>query len=328
MKHVRILDVTLRDCALVNGWQFSSEQITGIVNALTTSGIDLIEVGYYLPGASQQRPLPPRPSYCPQEYLEELACMARASELAVMLRPKEVEISEIPALKKAGVALVRLPTLPHEVDSLTAHIDAIHTAGMECSINVIFGSQHTEMELLRAACMADRANADYFYVADTISAFLPQEIGSLYAKLRASVGCQLGFHAHDSRRLALANSLQAAANGAVLIDSSLAGMGSGGGNLITELLAAQRYAEGGPYCDLNLLAQAASLFLSDWIEHNPVQQLTYMMVALLNKNPIQVRELEDKAVRCGGSLHDLLLELLTRQYLASFSAQRPTENVV
>jgi hypothetical protein len=48
----------------------------------------------------------------------------------------------------------------------------------------------------------------------------------------------LGYHGHDNLSLAMANTLRAIEEGAVLVDSSLQGMGRSAGNAITEVLVA------------------------------------------------------------------------------------------
>lgn len=315
MKQIQILDVTLRDCAEVNGWDFTKEQIIGIVSALDAASIEFIEVGYFSPLTEDRTSRLPAPAYCPPEFLEGIAAQVSNSRIVVMVRPKQVAVKHMKTLARCGVDLIRLPTLPHEVTSLAPHVNAIKSLGMKCSVNIIFGSQHTESDLIGAASNVNSIGADYFYVADTVSGFNPNQIRSLYSKLPKLLDCQLGFHAHDSRRLALANCFEAINTGTALIDGSLAGMGSGGGNLITELIAAERAAAGGPKSDVRILAEASKAYLSEWISHDPVQHLEYILSGLLNKNPIQIKMLKELASSSGCRYLDLLY--------AEFSAELP-----
>ena len=61
----------------------------------------------------------------------------------------------------------------------------------------------------------------------------------------------LGYHGHDNLSLAMANTLRAIEEGAVLVDSSLQGMGRSAGNTVTEVLVAILQRRGAvPHIDL------------------------------------------------------------------------------
>ena len=46
MKHIKILDCTLRDGGYVNNWNFKEKNIKFIINNLVKAGCDYIECGF------------------------------------------------------------------------------------------------------------------------------------------------------------------------------------------------------------------------------------------------------------------------------------------
>ena len=46
MGNINILDCTLRDGGYVNDWHFGKDAITGIINKLSLSNVECIEVGF------------------------------------------------------------------------------------------------------------------------------------------------------------------------------------------------------------------------------------------------------------------------------------------
>ena len=71
------------------------------------------------------------------------------------------------------------------------------------------------------------------------------------AAAKAESSSPLGYHGHDNLSLAMANTLRAIEEGAVLVDSSLQGMGRSAGNTVTEVLVAILQRRGSmPHIDL------------------------------------------------------------------------------
>ena len=66
----------------------------------------------------------------------------------------------------------------------------------------------------------------------------PDSVAAYLRAAKAESSSPLGFHGHDNLSLAMANTLRAIEEGAVLVDSSLQGMGRSAGNTVTEVLVA------------------------------------------------------------------------------------------
>ncbi|MFB8171466.1 hypothetical protein ACFC60_26345 [Kitasatospora purpeofusca] len=150
-----------------------------------------------------------------------------------------------------------------------------------------------------ASKTAESAGADTFYVADTNSALLPHQVEELFRRLSATVGLPLGFHAHDCKRLALANVLAAQHGGAQWADASLAGLGRGAGNAATEVL---HELTGRGSATRNRLLQALPTITRAFEAHD-ARQLWQQLCAFLDLWPPTVELFEDAAARSGMDLY-------------------------
>ena len=56
--------------------------------------------------------------------------------------------------------------------------------------------------------------ADAVYVVDSAGFMLPAEVAERVKAMKESIGCKVGFHAHNNLGLAMANVLAAVDNGA------------------------------------------------------------------------------------------------------------------
>jgi hypothetical protein len=79
---------------------------------------------------------------------------------------------------------------------------------------------------------------DGVFLVDSAGGMLPRDIRSYLKAARDFSSVPLGFHGHDNLCLALSNALEAIDCGALIIDSSLQGLGRSAGNVMTEVLVA------------------------------------------------------------------------------------------
>ena len=89
--------------------------------------------------------------------------------------------------------------------------------------------------LHRAAPIAERG-ATTIAVVDSAGGMLPDQVADYVRVLKAGLDVQVGFHGHNNLLLANANSLAAVQAGAAVIDTTLLGIGRGGGNAQTETM--------------------------------------------------------------------------------------------
>ena len=86
--------------------------------------------------------------------------------------------------------------------------------------------------------LAEKFGADMVYIVDSSGGMFPQDIQRYYRAIRKVYHKPLGFHGHDNLALAVSNNLEAIRMGITFVDSSLQGLGRGGGNASTEVFVA------------------------------------------------------------------------------------------
>jgi len=82
---------------------------------------------------------------------------------------------------------------------------------------------------------AVKGGADNITLADTNGGTLPSEVRGIILKVKEVIKAPLGIHAHNDSELAVANSIEAVENGAILVQGTINGFGErcGNANLIS-----------------------------------------------------------------------------------------------
>lgn len=229
--HVKLTDCTLRDGGYVNGHSFTSDQVLHTLNGLLESGVDLIEVGYF------RRDGKPAglTGHCPDSLLESLPLKHR-DRIAVMLKPASVAPIDVAALRDTAVSVVRIPVQSWNVTEGIALAEAAHENGLLVSLNIIRVSElsHEELQYLLRQVFSGRP--DVVYLADSNGSLHPTRVEALVRYASQLSNVPIGFHAHDNLTFAVANSLSAIKGGASWVDSTIGGLGKGGGNAPTETM--------------------------------------------------------------------------------------------
>lgn len=305
----QILDVTLRDGGYVNDWQFLIPNALAIVSTLAKGGMPYIEVGYYHPRHSSTNGsghLSGPSAYCQHEYLEAVSRVRGNSKLGVMVHLNDVLPTDYTFLADHDISTVRFVVPGSNIQQLEPHIDAARAVGLAVSVNLIRASQRSDENILLCARAAQDLGADWLYLADSNGSLFPDRVERIFRELRKELDIRLGFHAHDSLHLAFANSLAAIRGGATLLDSSLAGMGKGAGNLVTELICSYFKTFYEAEFTIGEFTTIARYALSEWIRADHVSRCESTLSALLDLN---ADKLKQKVAAAQQAQRPLLLQL-------------------
>ena len=243
MNTMYVLDATLRDGGNRIDFHFTAEDLQQILVPLDNSGIEYIEIGYRN-GAIHPIPNIGVAGLCDKKYLQQCASMISNAKIAVMVHPQNITMADLIELKACGVSLLRICILKGGVKEACGLITASKQQGFEVSVNFIHVSYYSEAELDAAVDEVSKFHPDMIYFADSNGSLLPHRVKSIYGKYTQQYDIPFGFHAHDNLGLAQMNTLSAIQAGASYVDSTLAGMGKGIGNLRTEYFIAYLQAEG------------------------------------------------------------------------------------
>ena len=236
---VRITDSTLRDGSHAMAHRFTEEQVRGVVHALDSAGVEVIEVthGDGLGGSSFNY------GFSAEDDVKLVAAAvgeARTAKIAVLLLPGVGTIEDLRKARDAGASVARIATHCTEADVSLQHFAAARAMGMETVGFLMLAHRIGPDELAKQARVMVDGGAQCVYVVDSAGALVLGEAQARVAALVNEVGhqAQVGFHGHQNLSLGIANSVLAAQNGALQVDGALCALGAGAGNSPTEVLVA------------------------------------------------------------------------------------------
>lgn len=238
----KLLDVTLRDGGLANGFSFSEQHAKAHYEALTRVGVWGVELGY-LGGTPDMHGAPREgvTSNLPISLIRYCSDIGGAHLVAMIHPTSQVSQSQIRSAADAGIEYFRVIYHPDWSAQFLEICRLLSNIGTRFFANIALVTHYSRSQLAGAVTEVRSAAPFGIYFADTCGSLDPSSISNLFLGCAVSASIELGFHGHDGLGLALANSIAATCAGASYVDCSLGGLGRGGGNL--KLEAACSYFE-------------------------------------------------------------------------------------
>jgi len=239
IRDLRITDSTLRDGSHAMRHRFTEEQVRGVVHALDTAGVEVIEVshGDGLGGSSFNYGFS---AVDDVELVRAAVQEATRAKIAVLLLPGLGTVADLRRAHDAGASVARIATHCTEADVSAEHFAAARELGLE-TVGFLMLAHRIEPAALaaQARIMVD-AGAQCVYVVDSAGALVLAGAQARVQALIQEIGHQaeVGFHGHQNLSLGVANSVLAYQAGAKQVDGALCALGAGAGNAPTEVLAA------------------------------------------------------------------------------------------
>lgn len=240
---ILISDATLRDGNHAIRHQLTAAQINEYAQAADEAGLDIVEVGHGngLGGSScllGQTPITDR------TMLETARAALKSSKLGVHFIPGLGKSSDISLALEVGVDVVRVATHCTEANVAARFIEQTRLAG-KTAFGVLMMSHMAPPDvLLEQARLMQSYGAQAVILMDSAGYSTPTIVKSKVGHLVNGLEIQVGFHAHNNLGLAVANSLVALEEGALVIDACIKGFGAGAGNTQLETLIAVMEREG------------------------------------------------------------------------------------
>jgi 4-hydroxy-2-oxovalerate aldolase len=232
-----VLEVTLRDGSYLIDFQFTSEDTVMIASALEAVGFRWIEVGHGL-GLNASQAGKGRAAATDEEYLEAAARTLKHAHWGTFFIPGIGQDKDLRLAARYHMSFVRMGTNITEMDQAQPFFALAKELGFIVSYNAMKSYAISPAEFGRKAALARSWGADIFYLVDSAGGMYPDDVSEYLKAAQSESDIALGFHGHDNLSLVMANTLRAIECGAVLVDSSLQGMGRSAGNAITEVLVA------------------------------------------------------------------------------------------
>jgi 4-hydroxy-2-oxovalerate aldolase len=232
---VDILEVTLRDGSYLIDFQFTAEDTSVIAAALQAVGFRWIELGHGV-GLNGSGSATPRAAASDEEYLEAASSALDKAQWGMFFIPGVGRADDLRLAARYGMKFVRIGTNVTETEQARASIELAKELGMFVSYNAMKSYAVAPAEFGRRAAEAQRWGADVVCLVDSAGSFDGDTVASYMRATRDASDVGIGFHAHDNLSMAVANTVRAVEEGAVLVDASLQGMGRSAGNAITEIV--------------------------------------------------------------------------------------------
>lgn len=239
---IKHLDCTLRDGGYYNDWDFSRSLLYDYFRAMTSIGVDIVEVGLR---SLKNEGFKGGHAFSTDAFIRELeipdgqsiSVMINANEL-ICNRPYEEVLGELfpYSADNSPVDIVRIASHVSEFSEMAGPTAWLRGRGYQVALNLMQIAELNEQEIQDLARLASGYSIDVLYFADSAGGMDPSRVIQVVEALRSGWEGEIGIHTHDNLGLALSNTLAAIGAGVTWVDSTVTGMGRGPGNALTEEL--------------------------------------------------------------------------------------------
>lgn len=238
---VKVIDATLRDGGLVNGFYFPEGFARALYEANVKAGVDYMEFGYKAAKDMFDVEKFGPCKFSDDDYIRSIVGDNNTDlKIAVMADVGRCNYkTDIQEKSESPVDLIRVATYLHQMPGAIDVIEDAKKKGYEVSCNIMAISNAQESDIKIALDLLGKSSVDVIYIVDSYGALYPEQIAriaDLYGEFAAKYNKKLGIHAHDNQKLAFANTVEAVGDGVDYLDATYASMGRGAGNCAMELL--------------------------------------------------------------------------------------------
>ncbi|MFC1840465.1 hypothetical protein ACFL1N_12850 [Thermodesulfobacteriota bacterium] len=297
--NINILDCTLRDGGYYNNWDFSRDIVESYLNAISESGVDVIEIGFrYLPKNAFIGGF----GYCTDDFLKGLdlpencnaGVMINASDL---IRYEEGQIAAVNKLfspaQYSPVSFVRIAAYIKDVTLCQDMAKQLKNLGYDVGLNVMQATLGKDDDLKKVGSVVTEWDSlKVLYFADSLGNMQESDVERIINVLGTEWNGQIGIHAHNNMGKALANSLSAIKFGATWVDATVKGMGRGAGNAPLEYLLIEMLNKGIIECNPERLFELATTKFARLQEYYGWgENLFYYLAGLYCIHPTYVQQM-------------------------------------
>jgi 4-hydroxy-2-oxovalerate aldolase len=230
---LKLLDTTLRDGSYVVDFQFTREDTAVLAAALDSHGVHYIEVGHGM-GLGASRLARFRAAESDAAYMSAAGSVVRDGRWGMFCIPGIATLEDLDLAAAHGMHFVRIGTNVTETEEATPFIRRARALGLEVFANFMKTYALSPAEVAERAAQVAGDGAQIVCVVDSAGGMLPEDVSAYVTSIRQRLDVAVGYHGHNNLDLAVANTLAAVNAGALVVDTSLRGMGRSAGNASTE----------------------------------------------------------------------------------------------
>ena len=238
---VKVLDATIRDGGLVNGFYFTDEFVNELYRTNVKAGVDYMEFGYKASKDMFDVNKFGKWKFCDEDDICAIVGDNNSDlKISVMADVGRCDYKkDIIDRKDSVIDMVRVATYINTMPAAIHMIEDAKEKGYEVTCNIMAISNAQEADLDTALKMLAETNVDGVYLVDSYGSLYPEQIRALsdkYVDAMDAAGKYVGIHAHNNQQLAFANTIESMTRGVSLLDATMSSMGRGAGNCAMELL--------------------------------------------------------------------------------------------
>ena len=271
MKHIELLDCTLRDGGHITNSYFGEEVIRAIIDNLIASRVDIIEAGFL--------------QNC--QYDRNRAMFNSVAEAKPILPPK-TENSRFSLMAQAdlydfdklepwdgSVDMIRISFHDIHIEEGFAACKRVIELGYQCFINPINIMGYTDAQLLGLIERVNELHPYGFAMVDTFGSMQKQDLMRIYHIIDHNLdsGIRISVHLHENQSLSYSlaqNFIDInSPTRDICIDGSLYGMGRVPGNLCIELIMKYMNENLGASYDIEPVYDAIDEYIMEIKRKNP-----------------------------------------------------------
>jgi len=236
--NIQLLDCTLRDGGYVNNFTFGKENISNIINKLSLSGADIIELGFLKNGENTSDQTLFNFVQEAENFLDDIKFN---QQFCLMIRPDWYDNKNLtPA--DGRIKSIRFAFHLKHLDLLLEQSSRARDLGYQIMVNPINILSYSKDDIDFLLPILNNLNPDCVSIVDTFGSLLPEDLRRIFAEFDCQLNkhIKLGVHLHENLSLSLALAIifielmQGDRKG--YIDCSVNGIGRIPGNLCTELI--------------------------------------------------------------------------------------------
>lgn len=244
MSIVSIIDSTLRDGGYLNNWDFSEKFQFELIQALINANAEIIECGFISNKSGNDLN-----GTC-YKSIEKINNVLRgnafnnsASKFAVMMRPEEYNVADLPQCNKAEncITIIRVMLYQHEIKDSVDILKQIVEKGYELHIQPTIISKYSDEEVVKMIEGFKSVKYKAISIVDTFGSLNEisiKKITLLFDKY-VNKNAIISLHCHNNLSKAYQNALAFISSvdkkRDVYVDTAVNGLGRGAGNLQTEV---------------------------------------------------------------------------------------------
>ncbi len=271
MDEVLALDCTLRDGGYCNNWCFRENNIRGIISALISANIDIVECGFLTHNVEYAKDYT---KYTSLKQLDSFLPQHNRTSFVVMINYGEYNIEHLPLRSDVVVSGIRVAFHKNKMNEALEFCQKIREKGYEVFIQPMVTMLYDEGEYRELIEKANGIKPYAFYIVDSFGTMTENDVRHYFdiANEWLDEDIIMGFHAHNNLQSAYSNArvlLNNQKRRKLIIDSSIYGMGRGAGNLNSELFLRDLNTYYGGKYDVKPLLSAMDEILTKFYKEKP-----------------------------------------------------------